>query len=128
VRTALGDGPCAAADGLVLRGDEVVGDIPNAGDPCDGDEKSSAEERRRNSGGWGAVLGRGEACGSARARAGVGSGTVSVGKPEEGLGACLMNSEDDRGRPRPGGALLVWRVFEWGAETGDLGEMCERIG
>lgn len=39
-----------------------------------------------------------------------------------------MNSEDDRGRPMPAGALLGSRVFERAAETGDLGEMCEITG
>lgn len=84
MRTGLGDGACAADAVFVPGDDEMVGDIPNADDPCGADEKSSAEERRRNSGGWGAVLGRGTACGSARARVGEGPGTVSVGKPEGG--------------------------------------------
>lgn len=128
MRTGLGDGPCVACDEPVPMDDETVGDIPNADDPCDDDERSSAEERRRNSGGWGAVLGRGTACVSARAGAGEDPGTVSVGKPEGGPWACLTNSEDDRGRPRPGGTLLGFSEFERAGETGDIGEMCGRIG
>ena len=122
-----GGGPCTAGGGGVSA-DKAEGDTPNADGPCDDDENSSAEERRRNSGGWGAVLGRGMACGSARARAGEGPGTTSMGEPSGGLGAFLMNSEEDRGRPRPGSALLGSKDFERIAETGDLGEECESMG
>lgn len=101
--------------------DDVVGDMPNADDPCDNDDNSSAEERRRNNG---AVLGRGVTCGSATAREGEGAGTISVGGPE---GEFLINNEDDRGRPRPGVALLASRVFARTGETGGSGEKCESI-
>jgi hypothetical protein len=36
-----------------------------------------------------------------------------------------MNSEDDRGRPRPG---VASKVFARMNETGDLGERCESMG
>jgi hypothetical protein len=36
-----------------------------------------------------------------------------------------MNSEDDRGRPRPGAAS---KVFARMNEAGDLGERCESMG
>lgn len=48
MRARLGEGACAEGGGGVTRGNEVVGDMPNAGGD---DESSSAEERRRNSGG-----------------------------------------------------------------------------
>ena len=105
MRTGFGDGP--GAEG-VPTDVEVVGEMPNANGPCDGDgdENSSAEERRRSRGGRGAVLGRGIACDPARGRAGEGPGTFSVDELVGGLGEFLTNSEEDRGRPRPGGALL----------------------
>lgn len=46
----LGEGACVGG-GVVPGGNEVVGDTPNADGPCDGDDNSNAEERRRNSGG-----------------------------------------------------------------------------
>ena len=39
-----------------------------------------------------------------------------------------MNSEDDRGRPRPGVALLASKVFRRMDGTCDLCERCESIG
>lgn len=51
MRTGLGEGACVEGGGEVPRGNDVVGDMPNADDPCGDDENSSAEERRRNSGG-----------------------------------------------------------------------------
>ena len=47
VCAGLREGACAVGG----RNDEVVGAMPNADGPCDGDNNSSAEDRRRNSGG-----------------------------------------------------------------------------
>jgi hypothetical protein len=106
----------------VPKDDEGEGDMPNADDPCDADEKSSAEERRRNSGGCGAVLGRRVACGSVLGGTDGGADTISVGEPEVRLGAFSENSEEDRVRPPLGGNLPGPRVFERVTVADDLDE------
>ena len=52
-------------------------------------------------------------------------GTLSAGRSEGGF---LINSEDDRGRPRLGVALLASKVFARTDETGDLGKRRKRMG
>ena len=47
VCAGLREGACAVGG----RSDEVMGTMPNADGPCDNDDNSNAEDRRRNSGG-----------------------------------------------------------------------------